>query len=182
MEHDEIYTLMMEALDGDLDETRQTTLDDHLHSCPSCAHEWAAVSAIHQLFLQAPVLRPAADFTQRTLAMLPSSTYRIWMVSAVYGLLLLSGILPLVFVGWLVLEFGPALNQPAFIRSLLGAGGQILALVRVVIGAGLQGLGDLGELLGQQPAILGLLLVMIGAIFLWSGVYSQLTRPQRVER
>ena len=179
MEHDEIYSLMMEALDGDLGQTEQSQMEIHLQQCPACSREWEAIQGIHQLFLQTPALRPAAEFTQRTLARLPNSTYRLWMVSAAYGLLLLSGILPLVFIGWLLVQFGPALNQPAFIRSLLGAGGQILGLGQVVLNAGFQGVGNFGELLGQQPAILGLILVMIGAIFLWSGVYSQLTSPQR---
>lgn len=180
MEHDEIVTLMMEALDGELNDPGRADMEFHLQNCPSCAREWEAIQRIHQLFLQTPALRPAAGFAQRTLARLPNQTYRIWMVSAVYGLLLLSGLLPLIFLGWLVTQFGPALNQPAFVRSLLEAGGQLLGLVQVVIGAIWQTLGNFGEILSQQPAIVGLLLVMIGAVFLWGGVYGQLTRPQRV--
>lgn len=179
MEHEEIASMMMEALDGELNESRRRDMELHLYSCTRCSREWEALQTIHQLFLQAPLLRPAADFTQRTLARLPNTTYRLWLVSAVYGFLLLAGILPLVFLGWLVVQLGPALNQPAFVRSLGQAGIQLFGLIEVVLGAIWQSLGNLGELFGQQPAILGLLFVMIGAIFLWGGIYSQLTRPQR---
>ena len=180
MEHDEIYTLMMEALDGELGQSEQSEMLTHLQDCPSCAREWETIQAIHQLLLQAPILSPAADFTQRTLALLPNTRYRIYAMSAMYGFLLLVGIIPLVIIVWLAFQFGPALNQPAFMRGLLQGGGKLLELVQAVIGAGWQGLGTLGELLGQQPSILGWLLVMVGVVFLWGGVYGQLTRQQRI--
>ena len=182
MEHDEIYTLMMEALDSELDEPELIELDAHLHSCSSCNHEWQALQAIHQLFLQTPALSPAADFTQRTLSLRPNSSYRIWTLTAVYGLLLISGLLPLAVIAWLTAQLGPALNEPAFVRSVSQAGGQVLRLGEAVLAAFGQGLISLGELAGQQPAIAGWLLVMIGAILLWTGVYSQLTNPYGVLR
>ncbi len=179
IEHDEIYTLMMEALDGELGETGRGQMQAHLQTCPSCAREWQTIQAIHQLFLQAPVLSPAADFTQRTLALLPNTRFRIYSLSAIYALLLVVGFLPMVIIAWLAFQFGPALNQPAFFRSLAQGGGQILSLIQALVGAGWQGLGTLGDLFGQQPSILGWALVMIGIVFLWGGVYSQLTRTQR---
>jgi anti-sigma factor RsiW len=180
MEHEEIYTLMMEALDGELESAGQDELNAHLQGCRSCTRQWETIQAIHQLFLQSPILSPAADFTQRTLARLPNTRYRLGLISAVYGLLLLVGFVPLAIVGWIVIQFGPALNEPAFVRSLQQGGEQVQDLIQAVVSAGWQGLGYVGELLGQQPAIIGLLLVMVGMIFLWGGVYSQLTRPQRV--
>ena len=175
MEHEEIYTLMMEALDGELQDSGHEEMAAHLHSCPSCNREWQALQAIHQLFLQTSAMSPAADFTQRTLARLPSSPYRIWMISAVYGLLLIVGFLPLAIIAWLTITIGPALNQPAIIRSLLNAGGQILGLGQTVLEACWRGLGGLAEIIGQQPAIIGWLLVMVGVVLLWGGVYGQLT-------
>jgi len=180
MEHEEITPLMMEALDGELPAERQRELEAHLMGCESCSREWQAIQAIHQLFLQAPILSPAADFTQRTLARLPNRRLRILVTGSIYSLLLVSGVIPLAIFIWLALQFAPALNQPAFVGGLLQAGGQALQLGRAALGACWQGLGTLGEGLGQQPAIIGWLLVMIGVVFLWGGVYSQLTRQQRI--
>jgi anti-sigma factor RsiW len=180
MEHEEIAPLMMEVLDGELAEDRQRDLEAHLSSCESCAREWQAIQAVHQLFLQAPILSPAADFTQRTLARLPNRRLRIYVTGSIYGLLFVSGIVPLLVFVWLASQFAPALNQPAFVRGLLQAGGQVAQLGQAVLGACWQGLSTVGELIGQQPAILGWLFLMIGVVFLCGGVYSQLTRQQRI--
>ncbi len=180
MEHEEIAPLMMEALDGELAEDHQRDLEAHLQSCDSCAREWQAIQAIHLLFLQAPLLSPAADFTQRTLARLPNRRLRIYVTGTIYGLLLVSGVVPLLVFIWLASQFAPVLNQPAFVGGLLQAGGQVVQLGQAVLSACWQGLGNLGDLLGQQPAILGWLFLMIGVVFLWGGVYSQLTRQQRI--
>jgi L-lactate permease len=151
----------------------------HLATCPSCARDWQAVQAIHQLFLQAPALSPAADFTQRTLALLPNNNYRFWLIGAVYGFLLISGVLPLVIVGGVATSLAPALTEPAFGRGLVQAGGQILSLVTAVLGAFLQGLGGLAQQLTEQPAALGWFMVMVGVVFLWGGVYRQMTGSTR---
>jgi len=111
MEHEEIVTLMMESLDGEIQQDELAELDAHLHSCPSCSQQWESIQAIHQLFLQAPVLSPAADFTQRTLARLPNPRHRLMALSAVYGLLLLSGLAPLVLFIWFATQIRPAFNQ-----------------------------------------------------------------------
>jgi anti-sigma factor RsiW len=179
MSHDEIFDLMMQVLDDDAGEAASGELEVHLQECPGCAREWQALQTIHGLLLQAPALSPAADFAQRTVARLPNSAHRVWALTGVYVLLLAIGFLPLALVVWIGLRLAPAFEQPAFVRSLLQAGGQMLRLGGTVVSAGLQGFADLGELVGQQPSAVGWLLVMIGVIFLWGGVYSQLTRPQR---
>lgn len=175
MEHEEIYMLMMEALDGDLAESDTLEMEAHLASCHSCAREWQAVQTIHQLFLQTPALSPAAGFTQRTLASLPNNAYRIWLIGIIYGFLLTSGVFPLVVIGWLVTTLAPALAEPAFGRGLVQAGGQMVSLITAVLGAFWQGLGGLGQFLAEQPNILGWLFVMVGVVFLWGGVYRQMT-------
>lgn len=175
MEHEEIYMLMMEALDGDLSDSENREMVEHLATCHSCAREWQAVQTIHQLFLQTPALSPAADFTQRTLAILPNTSYRIWLIGAIYGFLLISGVLPLVVIGWLATTFAPALTEPAFGRGLVQAGSQLLSLVSAVLNAFWQGVGGLVQILTQQPAVLGWFFVMVGVVFLWGGVYRQLT-------
>jgi predicted anti-sigma-YlaC factor YlaD len=180
MEHEEIVTLMMEALDGELNEDGRQEMDGHLQSCSSCAHQWEALQFIHRIFVQAPIMSPAFAFAQKTVALLPNRTQRIWIMAGIYSLLLISGLIPLVFIGWVVINFGPALNQPAFVGSLLRAGGQALSLIQAIFDACWQCLSNLGVLLSQQPVILGWLLVMVGAVFLWGGVYRQMTGSQRV--
>jgi anti-sigma factor RsiW len=180
MEHEEIVTLMMDALDGEIKDNDRQELDGHLNDCASCQREWLAIQAIHQLFLDTPIMSPAANFAEKTLQKIPVSPYRIWMVSLVYGLLLISGLLPLVSVIWISAEFGPALNQPAFLRLIGQAGSQVFGMVQVIAAGVWQGVGNMGELLGQQPNILGWLLVMVGLVFLWGGVYSRMVSPRRI--
>jgi anti-sigma factor RsiW len=180
MEHEEIFIFMMEALDDELEPSGQLEMRTHLESCPSCSREWEGIQAIHQLFLETPALSPAAGFAERTIGLLPNPAYRLWMGSVVYGLLFISGLLPVVAILWLTSQFGPALEQPAFVDGVLRAGGQVAQLGNAVLDAVRHGVVNAGELVGQQPAIIGLLLVMVGAILLWGGVYSQLTNPRRV--
>jgi anti-sigma factor RsiW len=179
MDHEEIFNLMMQVLDDDAEGATAGELELHLQECPACAREWQALQAIHALLLQAPALSPAADFAQRTVALLPNSTHRVWALTGVYVLLLTIGFLPLALIVWLGLRLAPAFEQPAFVRILLQSGGQLLRLGGTVVAAGLKGFADLGELIGRQPAAIGWLLVMVGVILLWGGVYNQLTRPQR---
>ncbi len=175
MEHEEIFTLMMAALDGELEVGRREELGDHLDGCASCRREWQAILAIHQLFMTTPALSPAANFAQRTLARLPDTRYRLRMMGVIYVTLLLGGFLPPSLVAWIIWQFGPALNRPALVRGLVQAGKHLSEFGEAVFSACWQGLSDLGQLVGQQPAIVGLLLVMLGAVLLWGGVYNQLT-------
>lgn len=182
MDHEEIYTLMMEALDGELGEAERQHMHVHLDECPACQREWRTILAIHNLFLQSPVLSPAAGFAQRTMSRLPDAAYRVWFLSAVYGLLLVGGLLPVVFIAYVLVRLRPALNEPAFVRSLLQAGEQVLRLAGTVVGAGIQALGDLGQLAGQQLVLVGWLMVMIGAVILWGSVYTQLTSRRQTSQ
>jgi anti-sigma factor RsiW len=175
MEHENAYTLMMDALDGKLAEDHRNDLEAHLRACPPCMREWQAVLAIDALFRQTPALSPAAGFTQRTLARLPSRKYRIWTISAVYMMLLLAGTLPLLIGFWAVNRLGPVLSEPALVRGVLQSMEKVLQVSGTVLSALLSGAG---ELVQQQPAIIGWLLVMVGVVFLWGGVYRQILSPQ----
>lgn len=179
-EHDKIYDLMMGALDGELQDYQLQEMEAHLQHCPSCAMEWQTIQAIHHLFQQAPILSPAADFTQRTLARLPNTRLRTYTLGAVYAFLLLIGFLPLAVVVWFGFQFAPALGQPVFVQGVVRAGGQLLSVFETILQAIWQGLGTFGQFVGQQPAVIGWMLVMLGVVFLWGGVYRQLTRQQGV--
>jgi len=171
MEHETYTHLMMDALDGELAVEQQAELEAHLRACPTCKHEWQAILAIDTLFRQTPMLSPAADFTQRTLARLPNRRLRLWVISLIYGLLLLSGILPILIGLWAYNNLVPVISQPAFINSAIQVLDKGLSVTGAVITALLKGLG---EFVAQQPAVFGWLLVMAGIVILWSGVYRQL--------
>ncbi len=171
MEHERFHLLMMDALDGELATEQQTELESHLRACPDCRREWQAILAIDTLFRQAPMLSPAAGFTQRTVAMLPNRRARLWAISIIYVLLLLSGILPILLVVWAANTIVPVVSQPAFVETARQVLDQGARLISVIAGALFKGLG---ELIVQQPAILGWLLVLAGMVFVWNGVYQQL--------
>lgn len=171
MEHENYRTLMMDALDGELVAEQQADLESHLRACPECRQEWQAVVAIDTLFRQTPMLSPAAGFTQRTVARLPNRRARLWAIGVIYVLLLVSGILPILLVVWAASTVVPAVSQPAFLSSVQQIFAEGARLVGVVAGALFKGVG---ELIVQQPAILGWLLVLAGMVFVWSGVYQQL--------
>jgi len=171
MEHEETYLLMMDALDGELAEAQNVELEAHLRACPSCLQEWQALLAVHTLLQQTPALSPAVDFAQRTLARLPNRRVRIWTLTAIYVLLLLGGILPLALGIWFVFLLRPVLSEPTILSSISQSIGQALQVMGTIAGALLAGLG---EMIVQQPAIVGWLLVLLGIISIWGGVSRQL--------
>ena len=171
MEHEKYHLMMMEALDGELVAAAKADLESHLRACPACRQEWHAILAIDSLFRQAPMLGPAAGFAQRTVALLPNRRARLWAISIIYVLLLLSGILPILLVVWAANTVVPLISQPAFMGSVQRLVAQSVSLAGVVAEALIKGLG---ELIVQQPAILGWLLVLAGMVFVWNGVYQQL--------
>lgn len=175
MEHERYYAFMMDALDGELDAAEQVLLDLHLTDCVTCRREWHALVAIDRLLLQSPMLSPAAGFTQRTLNRLPNHRYRVWLIGLLYALLLFSGLVPLLAGAWLVQQAVPVVLNPEVwqavattVAATLSTLGQLLL---IVLNALLLGLG---QALAEQSAVAGLLLIMVGAIFLWSGIYRQM--------
>lgn len=179
MEHEESYTLMMAALDGELDDNGRRQLNQHLSACGNCALEWQSLTAVDQLFRSTPALQPAAGFTQRTLARLPSRSLRPWLLSVIYIVLLLSGLLPLVAIGVAIWLLGPALNEPVLLQGLGQGAAELWQVGGALVGAFGQIASHLGLLIGQQPALMGTLLMMIGVIVLWNGVYQQIVGPLR---
>jgi len=172
MEHEDYITLMMDALDGELANNRRQDLEAHLRACPECTHEYQALLAIDRLFRHTPALSPAVGFAQRTIARLPNRRVRVWAISAIYGLVLLSGLIPVLLGILAISRLGPILSQPAVVQSLIESlqstvqvGGTILSAL----------LNSSGEIILQQPTLIGWLLVMVGIVFLWGGVYRQLS-------
>ncbi|MCB0033936.1 MAG: hypothetical protein KDE51_07950 [Anaerolineales bacterium] len=161
---DDVYALMMDALDGALSSYGYQQLEDGLQQFPTLQQEWVAMQAVDSLLMGTPMVMPApsVNFTARTLARLPNLRFRRWLSGAVYAVLLLSGILPFIMIALLSGSFSDVAQLAAVI---LDAFGQLLL--------------SLGNQAGQQPAIIGTILVMIGSITLWSGVYQRLVaEPQ----
>lgn len=171
MEHEETYLLMMDALDGELAEDQHAELDAHLQACPSCLREWQTLLAVHMLLQQTPALSPAMDFAQRTLARLPNHRMRLWALGSIYSLFLLGGLLPIVLIVFVAATWGPVLSDPTVLASVWQSVGQAVQVLGTITGALLAGLG---ELLLQQPALVGWLLVLLGIISIWGGVSRQL--------
>lgn len=180
MEHEESYLLMMAALDEEIDAAGQAELEAHLKRCVACRAEWQALQAVHTLLLQAPMLSPAFDFAQRTIARLPNRRVRVWTMAGVYALLLLGGLLPILLAVWLATALSPVISEPAVLGSI---GQSISHALQVLVTVTAALLAGLGELLVQQPGIVGWLLVLLGIISIWGGVSRQLifqASPQQI--
>jgi anti-sigma factor RsiW len=176
-EHDYAYALMMDALDGDLSEDSKLELELHLQLCTDCLREWHTLVAIETLLRTTPALAPAAGFTQRTLARLPNRRYRIWALSTIYMLLLLCGFVPMALGAWAMTRLLPVLSQPALVNGVIQSASKFSQVMATVLTALFSGLG---EIVVQQPATMGWLLVIMGIISLWSGLLRELlSQPQR---
>jgi anti-sigma factor RsiW len=171
MESEDVYTLMMDALDGELSEAGRAELESHLRARPDLAQEWAAMQAVDTLLQRAPLVVPPATFVARTVARLPNRRRRLWTSAIVYLMLLGSGLIPLAAIIWIALAFMPGLDAPVLAQSLWQAGGELVRLAQVVVTALL---GGIGQLVAEQPALVGWLLLMMGIVALWGGVYNRL--------
>ena len=171
MEHEDVFSLMMDALDGELLDDGRQDLEVHLRACPECNREWQALMAIDRLFRHTPALSPAAGFAQRTVARLPNRQVRLWAISAIYGLILFSGLIPVLLAVLIISRLAPVLSQPALVESVLHSIQTTAQVIETILFALLN---SAGEVALQQPTVIGWLLVMMGVVFLWGGVYRQL--------
>lgn len=172
MEHEErFYLMMMAALDDELAADARAELENHLRLCGDCAREWRTLTAIEMLFRQTPLLMPAVDFAERTLARLPNRRARRVALGAAYGVLLLSGIFPLVVGLFLIARYAPILSSPELLggvwSSLTGAGRAVATVIEaLMVGA--------GRFVIEQPTLIGWFIILAGLVFLWGGVFQRL--------
>jgi anti-sigma factor RsiW len=172
MEHEErYYVMMMDALDGELAAGEHAELEAHLRACPDCTREWRTLVAIEMLFRQTPVLMPAIDFTQRTLARLPNRRARRAALGAVYAVALMSGLLPLILAIFLAWRYAPILSQPELLggvwASVAGLGrAAVTVLDALLVGA--------GRFVAEQPVLIGWFIILAGLVCLWGGVFQRL--------
>lgn len=172
MEHEEkYYLMMMDALDGQLAQDGFAELEAHLRACPDCNREWSGLMAFELLFRQTPILMPALDFTERTLARLPNRRARRVAMGTAYAVLLLSGIAPLLIGLFLVARYWAVLSSPALLggvwASVAGVGRAILTVIEAL-------LAGAGHFVIEQPILIGWFIILAGLVFLWGGVFQRL--------
>ncbi len=172
MEHEErFYLMMMDALDGELDEDRQPEWQAHLRACPDCSRQWRTLMTIDMLFRQTPMLMPALDFAERTLARLPDPRARRVALGAIYAVLLLSGLFPLVVGLFFVARYAPILSRPELLggvwASIAGVGRAAATVIEAL-------LAGAGRFVIEQPALIGWFIILAGLVFLWGGVLQRL--------
>ena len=172
MEHEErFYTMMMSALDDELPAAERDELMAHLHTCPECGREWRALLAIDMLFRQTPLLMPAVDFATRTLALLPNRRVRVRALGALYGLLLLCGLVPLALGIFLAGRYASVLGQPALLEQIVSSLVGVGRVATTVVSALFAGAG---RFVIEQPAVIGWMIILAGLVFLWGGVFQRL--------
>lgn len=180
MEHEErYYTMMMSALDDELPAAERDELMAHLHTCPECGREWRALLAIDMLFRQTPLLMPAVDFATRTLVLLPNRRMRVRALGALYGVLLLCGLVPLLLGVFLAVRYSTILSQPSLLEPVWSSLVEVGRVAATVVNALFAGAG---RFVIEQPAVIGWLIILAGLVFLWGGVFQRLlAQPAAVE-
>ena len=165
-EFDEAYALMMDALDGELSTGQERELRRYLQTYPALEAEWRSMQVVDSWLTDAPVVEPTADFTEQTMLRLPNLYLRRWAVAISFALVLILGMVPIL---------GMAVAMTAFSNNDLASSLQYLSqFTAIVADALVQVLASWGSVMAQNPAAIGMLLLMTGAITLWSGVYNQM--------
>lgn len=173
-EFDEAYALMMDALDGALSAVQERELQQYLDDYPVLAAEWRSMQVVDSWLTDAPLVEPAADFTEQTMLRLPNLSIRRWAFAISYALVLILGMVPIL---------GAAVALTAFSSAdLVGSLQFLSSITRIVAEAALQIMVSWGDFVTQNPATIGMFLLMIGAITLWSGVYNQMVNRPVVVR
>ncbi|MDT8305714.1 MAG: hypothetical protein RRC07_07235 [Anaerolineae bacterium] len=176
MEHEEIIGLMMDALDGELSAAGEAELVAHLRARPDLAAEFGRMQAVDRLLRETPAVTPPPGFVQRTVRRLPAATRRhLWMGVFVYALFMAAGLIPLVGLGWAAVQLVPALGQPAMWAGLWQAVLALLNAAGVILRALVSGAG---ELVAEQPQLIGWLLLMALVVVVWGGVVNRLVFQQ----
>ena len=178
-EEEAAFALMMDALDGEISASGWDALQVHLRAHPGLAREWQSWQAVDQLLRATPALAPAVDFTERTLARLPNLAQRRRVLGVLYSLLLVLGVLPVLGLAWVSFLLLPLLTATGPLGSAVTYLSSLLTVAQIVVEAAVS---STVEFVAQYPYVLGWLFVMAGLVFLWNGVYQQLTLQVRSAR
>ena len=94
MNEEQAFALMMDALDGVLDESDSAELTRYLAHHPDLAAEWDAMQAVDDLLRVSPPAAVPTNFSERTLARLPNPRARRIFMAMFFLLLFLGGLIP----------------------------------------------------------------------------------------
>lgn len=160
MEEERIYTLMMEALDGVLEEAESAELTDLLLQNPVMAQEWESMQAVDEMLRVAPPMAAPLHFAQMTIARLPNPRNRRIFLSIFYVALLLGGLTPILF--------GVALSSQ--LGGFAAGIGDTWGILQTIF-SGL--FTATRSIMLTQPYIASWLAVLVGVILLWVAAYRR---------
>jgi anti-sigma factor RsiW len=155
-----IYILMMEALDGVLEEAESAELTDLLLQNPDQAQAWEAMQAIDEMLRFAPPAPVPVHFAQMTVARLPNPRNRRIFLAVFYVALLLGGLTPILF--------GVALSSQ--LGGFAAGIGDTWRILQTIF-AGL--FTATRTIMLTQPYSASWLAVLVGVILLWVAAYRR---------
>lgn len=163
---DQIYEYMLDAVDGHLSLADERRLEAFLTKHPDLEAEYRSLSVVNTLMVETPAAAPPAHFVDTTYAHLPN-----WRARRV---LLTAGFVGALFAGLMLI---PVLFLFMLFREELA---QMATLFMNIADSLIFGIGQLflagATFLIDNPAAMGSLIVMLGSIVLWSGVYQQMVQ------
>ena len=161
--------LMSLRLDGLLESTAQTALDEHLSSCLRCREDWQSLRALSQLLEAAPMAQPAPGFAGRV-------AHRVARVRGRgevrrRGLLLLGSLAVLSLVTVPSLIGMGSLARDLVAPSMVGTGVRMLSRLISIFGSMRDAVALLFSAFFSTPAAVlapAYVAVALAAVFLWT--------------
>lgn len=160
MNEERAFALMMDALDGVLDDSDSAELDQYLNHHPNMAAEWDSLQTIDHLFRASPPASVPVNFTERTLARLPNPRARRIFMSMFFILLFLGGLVPI-----LLGVFTFAQGGFDAIGGNLNGGFQVIQVLIIGLSSALR------SLISNQPIVYAWLATMLLSILIWAQTY-----------
>ena len=160
MNEEQAFALMMDALDGVLDESDSAELNRYLTHHPDLAAEWDAMQAVDNLLRESPPAVVPTNFSERTLARLPNPRARRIFMAMFFILLFLGGLIP-VALGIYTISQGSL----ATAGIDLSGGFQVVRVLIIGISSAVR------SLVVTQPVIYAWLTTMLLSILLWVQTY-----------
>lgn len=160
MNEQQAFALMMDALDGVLDDSDSAELTRYLEHHPELAQEWDALQSVDLLLRASPPVAAPVNFSERTLARLPNPRARRLFMALFFAMLFLGGMLPIALGIFTYSQGG--FNE---IGTNLEGTFQVLQVLFVGVTSSLR------SLVVTQPVIYAWLATMLLSIVIWAQTY-----------
>lgn len=160
-EEDNVYALMLDALDGELTAAQEEELASYFQKYPDLATEFELMgeNTFDFATVQVSLASPSALFVEETIAYLPNLRLRRYVMASLAILLMVATVLPV--AGLLLLLANASLE-----------------LVEVFVSGLAQLVYEAGYSVLTQPVFIAIIGFMLGSILLWSTMYRRLVlRP-----